>query len=247
MLYLARRAPTVPWDEWPRTWKSHAIFASQFSAMSGTLDWVRYTTRVDDPALGDLPVSTEYDGVSVAEAPELDTLYGRGFSPEQRALIDQDELRVFDRYTPQFSFYCTEWRVVAGPLGEAVVFRFLRRKADVLRDEFEEHLQGEHAQRCAEAANTLGALRWALNMTIDAPPPDLPFEAIEECWFASVYQAARALTAPASARLNEQLGEVCEVGRNITMLARPTHRWPKTPKIVSAENADGVGSSVARG
>jgi hypothetical protein len=229
MLYLARRAPTVAWDEWPRTWKSHAIFASQFPAMSGTIDWVRYTTRVDDPALGDLSVSSEYDGVSVVEAPEIDTLYGRGFSPEQRALIDQDELRVFDRHTPQFSFYCTATRVLAGPLGEAAIFRFLRRKADVSRDAFERHLQGEHARLCAEAADTLGAQRWVLNMTIDAPPPDLPFEAIDECWFATVHRAAGALTAPAAARLNEDLGNVCQIERNVTMLTRPTHRWPKPP------------------
>jgi hypothetical protein len=67
-------------------------------------------------------------------------------------------------------------------------------------------------------------------MTIDAPPPDFPFEAIDECWFASVHQAAHALTAPAMARLNEDLGTVCEMGRNVTMLTRPTHRWPKPPK-----------------
>ena len=82
--------------------------------------------------------------------PELETFYGGGFSPEQRALIDQDELRVFDRYTPQFSFYCTETRLLEGPLGEAVVFRFLHHKADVSRDAFEKHLQGEHAHLCAD-------------------------------------------------------------------------------------------------
>lgn len=230
MLYLARRAATVSWEEWPRTWKSHAIFASQFPAMSGTIDWMRYTTRVDDPKLGDLPVSTEHDGVSVAEAPELDTFLGKGFSTEQRALIDKDELRVFDRYTPQFSFYCTEARVVDGQVGEAVIFRFLKRKEDVSRDAFDEYLKGEHARLCAEAADTLGAQRWALNTTIQAPPPDFPFEAIDECWFGSVDLAARALTAPAMARLSGSLGKVCEAGRTITMLTRPTHRWPKPPK-----------------
>jgi len=230
MLYLARRASTVSWEEWPRTWKSHAIFASQFPAMSGTIDWMRYTTRVDDPTLGDLPVSTAHDGVSVAEAPVLDTFYGKGFSPEQRVLIDQDELRVFDRYTPQFSFYCSETRLLDGPLGEAVIFRFLHRPADISRPAFEAHLKGEHARLCAQAATTLGALRWALNTTIDAPPTDFPFEAIDECWFATVPEAARALTAPAMARLNEDLGKVCEPGRTITMLTRPTHRWPKPPK-----------------
>jgi hypothetical protein len=107
---------------------------------------MRYTIRVDDPALGDLPVSAEHDGVGVAQAPKLDTLYGRGFSPEQRALVDQDELRVFDRHTPRFSFYCTETRWLDGPLGEAAIFRFLHRKAGVSRDAFDAHLQSE---RCA--------------------------------------------------------------------------------------------------
>src|ERR1700754_2222418 len=185
MLHRRRRPPTVAWEDWPRTWKSHAIFASQFPAMSGTIDWMRYTTRVDDPALGDLPVSTEHDGVSVAEAPRLETFQGKGFSAEQRALIDQDELRVFDRYTPEFSFYCTETRLLDGPVGEAAVFRFLRRKPDVSREAFEAHLQGTHARLCAEAAGALGAQRWALNTTTETPPADFPFEAIDECWFAT--------------------------------------------------------------
>src|SRR6056300_196584 len=96
LIYLARRAKPVAWEDWPRTWKSHAIFASQFPAMSGTIDWMRYTTRVDDPRVADLRVSNEHDGVSVAQAPELETFLGEGFTPEQRELIDADELRVFD-------------------------------------------------------------------------------------------------------------------------------------------------------
>lgn len=230
MLYLARRASNVAWEDWPRTWKSHAIFASQFPAMSGTIDWMRYTTRVDDPALGDLPVSSAHDGVSVAEAPELATFQGKGFTPEQRALIDQDELRVFDRYTPEFSFYCTERRLLDGPVGEAAVFRFLRRKPEVSREAFDAHLTGEHARLCAEAAEALRAQRWALNSTLETPPPDFPFEAIDEIWFATVEDAARALKTPAMLRLTEDVATVSDVERNITMLTRPTHRWPKPPK-----------------
>jgi hypothetical protein len=230
MLYLARRAPTVAWEDWPRTWKSHAVFASQFPAMSGTIDWMRYTTRVDDPSLGDLPVSTAHDGVSVAEAPVLETFQGKGFTPEQRKLIDQDELRVFDRYTPEFSFYCTETRPVDGPLGEAAVFRFLRRKAGVSREAFDGYLQGDHAEHCRDAAGPLGVQRWALNTTIETPPPDFPFEAIDECWFATVEDAARALKSPQMQALTDDLAQVCDTAGGIAMLTRPTHRWPKPPK-----------------
>jgi hypothetical protein len=229
MLYLARRAPTVSWQDWPRTWRSHAIFASQFPAMDGTIDWMRYTTRVEDPSLGTLPVSTEHDGVSVAEAQELNTFLGKGFTPEQRALIDQDELRVFDRYTPDFSFYCTETRPVEGPVGEAAIFRFLHRRQGITHAAFEQHLKGRYARLCAESATTLGAQRWALNSSIDAPPPDFPFEAIDECWFATVEEAARALISPTMRQLTGELAKVCDE-RNITMLTRPTHRWPKPPK-----------------
>lgn len=230
MLYLARRAVTVSWQDWPRTWKSHAVFASQFPAMSGTIDWMRYTTRIDDPSLGKLPVSTQHDGVSVAEAAKLDTFYGKGFTSEQRALIDADELRVFDRYTPQFSFYCTETRALDGPVGEAAIFRFLLRKPAVSRDAFDQYLKVKYRGLCAQAASSLGAQRWALNSTIDAPPPDFPFEAIDECWFASVEQAAQALKSPAMASLTANLATVSDDASNITMLTRPTHRWPKATR-----------------
>jgi hypothetical protein len=230
MLYLGRRAKTVAWEDWPRTWKSHAIFASQFPAMDGTIDWMRYTTRVDDPSLGELPVSTAHDGVSVAEAPRLETFQGKGFTPEQRALIDQDELRVFDRFTPDFSFYCTETRLVDGPLGEAAVFRFLNRKPDVPRAAFDAHLQGEHARLCKAAAADLGVQRWALNSNLETPHADFPFEAIDECWFATVEDAARALKTPAMRQLMDDAAKVSDAGRNVTMLTRPTHRWPKPPK-----------------
>jgi EthD domain len=231
LLYLARRASAVSWADWPRTWKSHAIFASQFPAMSGTIDWMRYNTRVDDSVLGNLPVSTEHDGVGVAEAPELKTFYGKGFTPEQRVLIDRDELRVFDRYTPEFSFYCSEACAIDGPLGESAVFRFLNRKANISRDTFELHLQGEYAQLCKENAGTLGAQRWVLNTTVDNPPPDFPFEAIDECWFPSIEVATRALSAPAMRQLTDELAKLCDMQRNITMLTRTTHRWPKESKL----------------
>jgi hypothetical protein len=232
MLYLARRAHNVAWEDWPRTWKSHAVFASQFPAMDGTIHWMRYTTRVDDPRVARLAVSTVHDGVSVAEAPVLDTFYGKGFSQEQRALIDQDELRVFDRYTPEFSFWAKDCRAVDGPVGEAAIFRFLPRKAGVAREVFDRFLESEYGKLCAEVSGALGAQRWALNLTVDGPPRDFPFEAIDECWFASVDDAVAAFDRPEIARLPEALAEVCEMDRSITMLTRTTHRWPREQVLV---------------
>ena len=229
LLYLPRRASGVAWEDWPRTWRSHAVFASQFPAMTGTFNFLRYTTRIDDPSVAGLPVSTAHDGVAVLEASALGTLSGKESTSEQRALIDQDELRVFDRYTSEFSFYCRETRVVDGPLGEFGLFRFLRRAANVSRESFDEFLRGEYAGQCAASANVISAQRWGINLTIEPPPPDLPFEAIEECWFPTLDDAAHALTAVETHALANALAAVCDLDHGITMLTRTTHRYPKEP------------------
>jgi hypothetical protein len=59
---------------------------------------------------------------------------------------------------------------------------------------------------------------------------DFPFEAIDESWFASIEDAARALRSPAMQRVTESLARVSDPARNIAMLTRPTHRWPKAPR-----------------
>jgi hypothetical protein len=226
LIYLARRAKTVSWEDWPRTWKSHAIFASQFPAMAGTIDWMRYNVRVDGPRFAALPVSMAHDGVCAAQSHDLATLRGEGFLPGQRALIDADELRVFDRYTPDFTFWCSEQPIREGPIGEAAIFRFLSRRSEVSRAAFDLELQGIY--RDAAAADGFRCQRQVLNTTIEPPPPDFPFEAIEECWFASAEDAACALEHAATSTLVENLASACDPARIVTMLTRPTHRWPKT-------------------
>ncbi len=225
LIYLARRAGTVSWADWPRTWKSHAVFASQFPAMAGTIDWMRYTVRVDDPRFAALPVSAAHDGVCVAQAHDLATLRGEGFLPDQRARIDADELRVFDRHTPEFTFWCTETPVRDGPLGEAVVFRFLRRRAEVSRGAFDLALRNTYHETAA--SEPFASLRWVLNTAIEPPPLDFPFEAIEECWFSDVEEAARALGGAGRAGLIQRLSGVCDPDSIVTMLTHPTHRWPR--------------------
>jgi len=228
LVYLARRARTVSREDWPRTWKSHAIFASQFPAMSGTFDWMRYCNRVDVAALADLPVSADHDGVCVMAAGDLDTLRGTGFTPEQRTRIDADELRVFDRYTPDFSFYCTETLVRDGPVGEAALFRFLPRKDGTTHAAFDAQLTGPHATACANAADALGVQRWAINLNVGPPPEAFPFEGIEELWFPDVDAAARAVTHARFAQLADTLGGTCDMDRSVLLLTRPTHRWPRS-------------------
>src|SRR5262245_7094573 len=87
LVYLARRAATVAREDWPRTWKSHAVFASQFPVLEAKIDWMRYGNRAEI----DLPdISQAHDGVAVAAAETLEGLTGAGFSDDDRARIDAD-------------------------------------------------------------------------------------------------------------------------------------------------------------
>ena len=60
LIYLARRAATVSRDDWPRTWKSHAIFASQFPVLESKIEWMRYCNRIDQPTLDGEPVDVPF-------------------------------------------------------------------------------------------------------------------------------------------------------------------------------------------
>ena len=80
LVYLARRAKGVSRVDWPRTWRSHAIFASQFPVLEAEIDWLRYCNRVDEPAIDGQPVrlpqlSSDHDGVAVAASGSTAPVY----------------------------------------------------------------------------------------------------------------------------------------------------------------------------
>lgn len=186
LIYLARRAAGVSRADWPRTWRSHAVFASRFPVLEARIDWSRYTNRAELERPG---LSQDHDGVCVCAGPALEGLDGSGFSPADRKLIDQDELRVFDRLTPEFSWFCREEIVRDGPLGEAALFRFLPEGA-------------------APGPASEGATRHAINRPVHAPPPLFPFTAIAESWFPGVEEAL-ADFAPGPPASVAMLTEVC--------------------------------------
>lgn len=211
LIYLARRAAAVTREDWPRTWRSHAVFASRFPVLEAKIDWMRYTNRVE-VHLPDL--SPAHDGVCVAAGPSLEGLNGSGFSAEDRALIDADELRVFDMLTPNFTYYCKEDVLREGPLGEACVWRFLKRRPDLSRAEFaaawDEHRPTPPA-----------ATRYVRNHPLHNPLPLFPFDGIGECWFASVDEAVASVSGGA------RTPPFADPNGGVTLVTEVSHRWPK--------------------
>jgi len=226
LVYLARRAKTVSREDWPRTWKSHAVFASQFPVLEAKIEWMRYCNRIDVPTLdgqeANVPsLSSEHDGVSVASAESIEGLNGAGFSNAERALIDEDELRVFDMLTPNFTWYCDETLLIDGPALEFAVFRFFPRKEGASREAFDSNFIEAHRA----LGEVPGINRLALNHPIGDVRPLFPYEGILEAWFETEDEAVRALSGPA---LDVDLSTVSDTDRSVTMLTRISHRWPKT-------------------
>jgi hypothetical protein len=226
LIYLARRNPAVARADWPETWRSHATFANQFAFVANDISYSCYCNRIDDPKLRGRPIdlaclSNDHDGVALGVSSTVETLQGGGFSKEERRLIDQDELRVFDMLTPNFSFYCTETVLKDGKFGEYGIFQFLARKPGLSRDAFDARFAA-YAPTARAAVDALGTVaRYAHNRPIHDPPPLFPFDAISDCWFASEEDALHALLVP---DLTAKLAEFCDMSRSITMLTHAFRR-----------------------
>jgi hypothetical protein len=232
LIYLARRNPAIRPEDWPRAWRSHAVFASQFPVIGGRINGLFYCSRLASPTLDgaafDPPgAARDYDGVAVVSSPSAADLGGE-LSAEDRVRIDQDELRVFDAHTPSFSFRCQETLVHGGAPGQAAVIRFLARKRGGSRDAFRERWSQGHAEIATRAANAAGTVtRYVHDDLVEPPPPGYPFDGITETWFASPDDAVRSFVGGALAPVAEDLAAFCDLDRSVTLLTHVVHRWPR--------------------
>ena len=230
LIYLARRANTVSREDWPRTWRSHAVFASQFPTMEANISWLRYCNRIDRPEIDGAPVqlpglSTDHDGVAVAASPTLTGIRGGGFSAEDQAKIDEDERRVFDMLTPNFTYFATELVVKHGPLGKAALFHFLPRAQGMTGQEFAQRYRNDHAAAAnRETANVEGLTRAVLNFPVNAPLPLFPFDGISEFWFETPDDAARAVADRALGGVIDDVQPICSPGI-LQVMTAVSHRW----------------------
>lgn len=236
LIYLARRAGNVSREDWPRTWKSHAVFASQFAVAESRIEWMRYCNRIDSPQIDgasvDLPIlSTAHDGVALinngAGVPSLSPL-----PDEVRSALDTDELRVFDRLVTNFAFPCVETAILDGLPGKAAVCIFLPASDESLKD----RLDGSHADMVRNALPALAGLtRYVHNHPMHIPAAPFDFGAIVEMWFETPDAAVRALRDGALAPVIADLGTFADMDRAVVMLTSPCHAWPKDEALLKRE------------
>lgn len=232
MIYLARRNPSCKAEDWPRHWRSHAVYCSQFPAIGAPISSLHYCSRQLKPTLNGAPFDpsgvADYDGVAVVASTSADSFGGNDLPRDLRDKIDADERRVFSTLTPNFSFLSEETLVLGDKPGNAAVIRFLARKAGGSREDFLSHLGGAHAQVARQATQAAGTVtRYVHNHLRKDPPKGFPFDAIVEMWFASAEDAARSLVDEAFAPLTQDLAAFCDMKQSVTMLTYVTHSWPR--------------------
>lgn len=240
VIYLARRAKGLSRDEWPRAWKSHAVFASQFAVATSRIEWMRYCNRIDQPEIDGKPVdlpmlSTKHDGVANVN----NGANARSLSPlpdDVRNQLNQDELRVFDMLVNNFAFPCTETQIVDGLPGKAAIYIFLPRNGSISAEAFKARLDGEHAALARDTASAVaGVKRYSHNHPINAPLPLFPFEAIVEIWFDTAEQAASALAKGGLDPIMQDLGSFADINAAEVILTAPCHAYPKDEVLLKQQ------------
>ncbi|MCB2062057.1 MAG: EthD domain-containing protein [Novosphingobium sp.] len=236
LVYLARRSPGVSREDWPKTWKSHAIFASQFSVAGSRIEWMRYCNRIDAPEIDgaavELPmVSTAHDGVALINngqsEPSLSPL-----PDDVRSALDTDELRVFDQLVTNFAFPCVETLILDGLPGKAAVYIFLPS------GDLKARLDGAHADLVRATLPELSGLtRYAHNHPIQIPAAPFDFGAIVEMWFATPDDAARALKDGTLQPVLDDLGTFADMEKAVVMLTSPCHAYPKDEVLAERATA----------
>jgi hypothetical protein len=232
MIYLARRNPSIEAEDWPRMWRSHAAYAATILTLDARLSSLFYCSRVLKPMLDGAPfdppeAARNYDGVAIVSS-DTDEVPQVEMTPEVRAKIDQDELRVFSTYVPRFSFHCEEVLEAGGAPGKAAVIRFLARKAGSAREAFFAHWSGRYAEAAQRAADASGIVtRYVHDRLIEEPPPGYPFDGITETWFASAEDAVRSFAEDTLAPIEQDLRTFCDRERSVTLLTSVIHRWPR--------------------
>ena len=231
--YIAYRNPSATSAEWPKLWRSHAAYVSQFGSVGAKFTRVMQCSRVVDGSAipgGD----ARCDGIAVLSCPSLEESVTADLPPDVRAKIDTDELRVFATLVEPVSMTALE-HVVADNGFDAAreragVITFLKARAGVSRAELARIWKEQVAPALLASAAMKGkVVRCVLNESVGETPPGCDYDAVAEVWFADASTATAAFAAAGAdgtlSRLDASLDKLVDATRTLKVLTRVTHTW----------------------
>jgi hypothetical protein len=217
LIYLARRNPAIPQQDFGEIWKSHSLLASTLgSNFSRHFSRVRQCIKVYDAKVPPEFVN-EHDGAALLTMKSWDDLRAARSHPDAVSTMRNDELRVFAEYAGNFTMPTQEILHEGDGEGAAALLHFLRRKTSIEPADFEAHWQRQMAATfSADQAHSVCGL--VLSRTLETPGPRYDFAGISESWFPGIDQALAAAWNPVRRETLRELAAVSD--ENVALLVR---------------------------
>ncbi len=223
-IYLTRRNPAIPAEEFPREWRRHAALAASFSRVNNRYTRVAQCTRFD--AEGALPAN-DFAGVALLWMRSLEIALEVNHDPEVIQRLRPDEVRVFGMEVVHCAMFAQEsvLRDEGCPVA-TVLIEFLRRAPGSTREDFARAWEAYGRAMVAGGLPGADVARYTHNLVVGTPPPGYEFDGVAETWFDSE-QAALRHVAPGGAwaqAVGRRAG-FCQEEATVAMPTRVTHAW----------------------
>ncbi|HEY5754748.1 MAG TPA: EthD domain-containing protein [Steroidobacter sp.] len=208
LMYLARRNPALSCEQFTPRWRQHGALGMSMPRWKNIWRYVHCDVL---PESGD-----DFDGVGIVWHTSPESRRAHREDTSSQGTMEADEVQTFDQLVVNFCALMEE-RVVQEPrrTASAKLIRFAMCQPNVVREDFA-------ASALAHAINLLatpigqsirGLVQNHAQPTETGRPWGLPYDYIEEIWFDSVQDAARA-----RAGLRGVLPSLCASGEPIAVL-----------------------------
>lgn len=187
--YLARRNPRFTHEEWVRRWRQHWRLADAQPRSRTVRRYIQCEVVFDQE-------HPEYDGAASSEYHSPEARQENRADTEYHAIMQHDELQVFDRLIDECSFVADHTVVTGSGVGPYKILRYLRRASEVSNDAFGRMWREVYARDIQEALP--GAVGYAQNATLAGERNGLGVDGSDEIWFDDVSQAIEGATALAA-------------------------------------------------
>lgn len=187
--YLARRNSRFTHDAWVRRWRQHWRLAASQPRSQTVRRYIQCEVVYDQE-------SPAHDGAASSEYYSPDAQTANRTDADYHAIMQRDELQVFDRLIEECSFI-GEHSLVSGPgVGPYKILRYLRRAPHVSEDAFGRVWRDAYARQIQNAVP--GIVGYAQNAALTGIPNGLGVAGSDEIWLddrSEAIAAAKALAA----------------------------------------------------
>jgi hypothetical protein len=226
MIYLARRNPALPPEQFPEAWREHSsLGAGCTNVRDKILSVVQCSRILEGVALRG--TADDYDGVNLLSLRDLQAATDIWNDPETLAIMRPDEPRVFSTDVREFTLVCEERVLRDAPRSATCLVGFLRRGAATAAVHWR-LLVAQDAAAAAMTGSAFATARRVVHNTVCVPPPaGYEYDSIVEWWFESP-GAARGAFGGRDVRdaLTGPLGTSADLAGSVFMFTHVTHSRP---------------------